>query len=96
MDGGKHVACISLEELFVHDGKALNAFGGRDGDTVKVTLADYLARRLRTLIMTRVRGNVAIEVMSVGRSCCCCGGGRGIGQGQFWRQRIGSDDAVRP
>jgi hypothetical protein len=42
-------------------------------------MGSYLARRLRTLIMTRVCGNVAIEVTSVGRPCCHRGGGRGRG-----------------
>ena len=67
MDSGIHVACVSLEELFARDGDALDAFGGRDRDTVRVLLLDYLARRLRMLIMTRVRGNVAIEGTSVRR-----------------------------
>ena len=46
---------------------------------MRVPLADYFARRLRMSIMTRVRGDVAIEVTSVGRPCCCRSGGRGGG-----------------
>ena len=73
------VVCISLEELFARNSNALDAFGGRDGEAVRVVLADYLTRRLRTSILTRVRGNVAIMAMSVGRPCHCRGGGRGRG-----------------
>ncbi len=79
MDGGIHVACVSLEELFAHNSDALDAFGGRDGDVVRVALADYLSGRLCTSIMTRVRGNIAIEAMNIGRPCCRRGGGRGRG-----------------
>ena len=43
---------------------------------VRVVLADYLTRRLRTSIMTRMRGNVAIKATSVGRPRCCRSGGR--------------------
>ncbi len=38
------VVSIHLEELFARDGNALNAFGGRGGDAVRVALADCLAR----------------------------------------------------
>ncbi len=78
MDGGIHVP-VSLEELFARNGDALDAFGGRDGDAVRVALADYLARRLRTSIMTCVRGDIAIEAMSVGRPRRRHDGGRGRG-----------------
>ncbi len=79
MDGGIHVACVSLEELFARDGDTPDAFGGRDGNAVRIALADYLARRLHTSIMTRVRGNVAIKATIVGHPCRCRGGGRGRG-----------------
>ena len=71
------VACISLKELLACDGDAFDAFGGRDGDAMKVALADYLARRLRTLILTCVRDNVAINLINIGRPCPCHGGSRG-------------------
>ena len=71
------MACVSLEELFARNSDALDTFWGRDGDAVRVVLTDYLTRRLHTLIMTRVRGNVAIEATSVRRPCRCRGGGRG-------------------
>ena len=73
------MACVSLEELFARDGDTPDAFGGRDGNAVRIALADYLARRLHTSIMTRVRGNVAIKATSVGRSHRRHGGGRGRG-----------------
>ena len=73
------MVCISLEELFACNGDALDTFGGRDGDAVRVALADYLTRRLRTFLMNCVRNNVAIEATSVGRPCCCHVGGRGRG-----------------
>ena len=79
MDGGIHVACVSLEELFARNSNALDTFRGRDGDAVRVVLTDYLTRRLHTLIMTRVRGNLAIEATSVRRPRCRRGGGRGRG-----------------
>ena len=44
MDGGIHVAYFSLEELFVRNRDNLDAFRGRDGDVVRVTLTVYLAR----------------------------------------------------
>jgi hypothetical protein len=84
VDGGIHVACDSLKELLVSDGDALDAFGGRDGDAVRVPRADYLTRRLRTSIRTHVRGDVAIEATSVGRPRCRRGSGR---------ERGGEDDA---
>jgi hypothetical protein len=46
---------------------------------VRVALVDYLARRLRTLIMTHVRGDVAIKATSVGRPRRHRSGGRGRG-----------------
>ena len=79
MDGGIYVVCVSLKELFACNSNALNAFRGRDGDAVRVALADYLARRLHTSIMTCVRGNITIEMTSIGRPCHCPGGGRGRG-----------------
>ncbi len=79
VDGGIHVVCVSLEELFMHDSDTLDAFGGRDRYAVRVALADYLARRLHTSIMTLMRGNVAIEATSAGRPRCCRGHGRGRG-----------------
>ena len=84
VDDGIHVVCVSLKELFARDGNTLNAFGGRDRDAVRVALADYLARRLRMSIMTRMRSNIAIEAMSVRRPHHRHGSGRGRG---------GKDDA---
>jgi hypothetical protein len=46
---------------------------------VRVALADYLVRRLLTLILPRVHGSVAIEVMGIRRHHHCRGGGRGRG-----------------
>ena len=43
---------------------------------MRVPLADYLARRLRTSIMTCMRGNATIEAMSVGRPRRHHGGSR--------------------
>ena len=72
-------AFIPLEELFARNGNALDAFGGGDRDVARIALVDYLARRLRTLILPRVRGNVAIKVMGIRRNCCCRSGGTGRG-----------------
>ena len=58
---------------------------GRDGDAVRVPLADNLARRLRTLILTRLCRNVAIEAMSIEHPCRHHDSGRGRG---------GKDDAA--
>ena len=79
MDGGIHVACVSLEELCACDSNALGAFGGRDNDAMRSALADYLSRRLHTSIMTHMCGNVAIKVTSIRHPRCCHGGGRGSG-----------------
>ena len=88
------MASISLKELFAHNGNALDAFRGRDA--ARGALADYLARRLRTLILPREHGNVAIEVMGIRCYCHHCGGRRGRGARQCRRQQVRSDDAVFP
>ena len=69
------MASIFLEELFAHNSNALDAFLGGDGDAASVMLTDYLARRLRMLIMPCTRGNVAIK-MGIGRHLHRPGGGR--------------------
>ncbi len=63
------VASIPLEELLACSGNTLDAFGGGDGDAARVTLADYLARRLHTSIFPGVCSNVTIKTMGVGRHC---------------------------
>ena len=78
------VASISLDELFVREGDALDALRDGDGDAARVALADYLAKRLHTLILPHERGNVAIETMDIG--CLCC-------RHDGWRGRGGKDDA---
>ena len=75
---------ISLKELLTHDRGTLNAFGGGNREVARVLLADYLVRRLHTLILPRMHDNVSIKAMAIGRHCRCCGGGRGRG---------GDDDA---
>ena len=67
---------IPLEELFAHNGNALDAFGGGGGDAARVVLPNYLARRLHTLILSYVHGNVIIQKMGVGRHPHHHGGGR--------------------
>ena len=72
------MASISLEELFFsHNGDTLDGFGGGDGDTTRVALADYLIRRLLMSILPRVHGNIATEEMGIRHHCCCCGDRRG-------------------
>ena len=75
---------IPLEELFADNSNTLDAFGDGGGDVARVAVPNYLARRLHTLILSHVCGNVTIEEMGVGRHPRHHGGGR---------ERGGKDDA---